>query len=108
MIVLVGALYIELLEIEGILSVVDIVGAVHLGSAYDGLLYGIPRTVSRAALRRILKSCLNSGHAVMRISSGIEIVIVAGICAVLARYKVARALALLLQYGGCQHIRADS
>ena len=50
-IVFVAALDIELLEIEGVLSIVDIVGAIELCAADDRFFDRIPRAVSAAAFR---------------------------------------------------------
>ena len=60
MIKLIAALDVELLEIKGILSVIDIACPLQRCSADNSLIDGIPRAFSAAALGRIAETGQNS------------------------------------------------
>ena len=100
----VGALDVEALEIQRILSRRKVVLRIEQRTTDDCLLRCIPRTVIAAGLCGIPEATLDRGHTVRRIRTDVEVVIVTGRTGDRAGGSLT---ALLLDDHRREHIRAD-
>ncbi len=100
----VAALHVPLLEIEGILTRVQVVFRIEKGTAHDGFLDTGPGTIVASALGGIPDAPLDGGHIAGGIGTDIKVVVIAA----LSGNGTTGTAALLLQNHGRQHIGADT